>query len=202
MKYIFVILYSIWTCFGANAQTRQIKIYPLKTFQTIDHFAASDAWSGNYVGQYWDLTQKEQVAKWLFSQNMDGTGNPVGIGLSSWRVNLGAGSLDQDSAAIVPIQRRTESFLTNDGKSYDWGKCSGQQYFMQKAAEYGCNDFLLFSNSPPLPFTVNERGWPPFTGNANIRPEGYELFAKYMADVAKYFIVVKGWNIRFISPIN
>lgn len=117
-------------CFGAVAQIRTIKIDPLTTFQTIDHFSASDAWSGNYVGQYWDLAQKEQIAKWLFGQDMDVTGNPEGIGLSLWRVNLGAGTLEQDSADIVPFQRRSESFLTKDGKSYDWGKSSGQQYFI------------------------------------------------------------------------
>ena len=203
MKYTFILCYIfIGTCMIASAQTRQIKVDPEQTFQTIDHFTASDAWSGNYVGQYWNPVQKEQIAKWLFSQNMDTTGNPEGIGLSLWRVNLGAGTLEQDSADIVPFQRRAESFLTKDGKSYDWGKSSGQQYFMQKATKYGCNDFLLFSNSPPVPFTKNWKGWSPTTGHANITPEGYGLFAGYLADVAKYFIKEKGWNIRFISPIN
>lgn len=188
--------------FIACAQLKQLKIDPLKTFQTIDHFTASDAWSGNFVGQYWDTAQKEQVAKWLFSQETDLTGSPQGIGLSLWRVNLGAGTLEQDSADIIPYQRRAESFLTKDGKSYDWTKCAGQQYFMQKAALYGCNDFLLFSNSPPVQYTKNGRGWSSEAGNANITPEGYELFANYMADVVKYFTQAKGWNIRFVSPVN
>lgn len=203
MKYrlLFYIIFILGS-FTAGAQVRQVKVNPLKTFQTIDHFTASDAWSGNFVGQYWDSAQKEQVARWLFSQRLDDTGAPEGIGLSMWRVNLGAGTLEQDSADIVPYQRRAESFLGKDGRSYDWKKCAGQQYFMQKAASYGCNDFLLFSNSPPVQYTNNGKGWSSGAGNANITSEGYGLFAGYMADVAKYFIQAKGWNIRFISPVN
>ncbi len=165
-----LILCCIFIFYGLNtrAQVKQLKVNPLETFQTIDHFTASDAWSGNFVGQYWDTAQKEQVAKWLFSRETGLTGSPEGIGLSLWRVNLGAGTLEQDSADIIPYQRRAESFLTKDGKSYDWAKCAGQQYFMQKAASYGCNDFLLFSNSPPVQYTKNGKGWSAATGSANI----------------------------------
>ena len=35
-----------------------------KTYQSIDNFAASDAWSGNFAGQYFDERQKNQIAKW------------------------------------------------------------------------------------------------------------------------------------------
>lgn len=203
MRYKLTLLGSfILTVLSADAQIRQVKLDPAKTYQTIDHFTASDAWSGNFVGQYWAEVQKEQIARWLFCQNLDNTGSPAGIGLSMWRVNLGAGTLEQDSADIVPYQRRAESFLAKDGLSYDWRKCAGQQYFMQKAASYGCNNFLLFSNSPPVQYTKNGKGWSSSAKNANIKPEGYPLFAGYMADVAKYFIDKKGWNIRSISPIN
>ena len=100
-----------------------VKIDAAKTHQTIDNFAAADAWSGYFVGQYFDEAQKGQLAKWLFSQKIGADGNPEGIGLSMWRFNLGGGTLEQDGANIVPFQRRAESFLTKDGKSYDWGKC-------------------------------------------------------------------------------
>ncbi len=203
MKYRLILLsLFLWGSFGVHARVRQVTLDPLKTFQTVDHFTASDAWSGNFVGQYWDPAQKEQVAKWLFSQKMDATGSPEGIGVSLWRVNLGAGTLEQDNADIEPFQRRAESFLTKDGKSYDWNKAAGQQYFMHKAIEHGCTDFLLFSNSPPVQFTQNGKGWAPSSSSANITPEGYRQFAEYMADAAAYFVREKGWNIRFISPIN
>ncbi|HBL77093.1 MAG TPA: beta-glycosidase [Prolixibacteraceae bacterium] len=186
----------------AFSQIREIRIDPSKTYQTIENFTASDAWSGNFVGKYWDEKQKGQIAEWLFSQQYDASGNPAGIGLSMWRVNLGAGTLEQDSADIMPFQRRAESFLTKDGKSYDWEKCTGQQYFMQKAAEYGCNNFLLFSNSPLVQYTKNGKGWSSSDKEANIKPDCYSKYAGYMADVARYFSEKKGLHIAYISPIN
>ena len=115
-----VVLFCTATfCFG---QVKHISVNPSKTFQVIDNFAASDAWSGNFVGKYWSDTAKQQIAEWLFSTEYDATGSPKGIGLSLWRVNVGAGTLEQADADIMPLQRRAESFLTVDGKDYDWGK--------------------------------------------------------------------------------
>lgn len=183
------------------AQTKQITIDPTISFQEMQYFTASDAWSGGFVAKYWENTEKEQIAKWLFSQKTDEAGNPQGIGLSLWRVNLGAGTFEQDGADIQPIQRRAESFLTVDGKHYDWGKCTSQQYFMKKAVEYGCNNFLLFSNSPLVQYTLNGKGWSASDTTANIRPDCYGKYANYLATVAAHFIDM-GWNISYISPIN
>ena len=55
--------------------------------QVIDGFASSDAWTMDYIGKYWSNNAKEGIAKLLFSQKIE-RGNPEGIGLSMWRVNL------------------------------------------------------------------------------------------------------------------
>lgn len=201
MKHKFFIISIFLYPIIAFSQVRNIEIDPSAKYQEIEHFTASDAWSGNFVGMHWDEGEKQQIAQWLFSQKTDASGNPEGIGLSLWRVNLGAGTLEQDNADIVPFQRRAESFRTKDNRGYDWGKCSGQQYFMQKAVEYGCNNFILFSNSPLVQYTKNGRGWSSPGDSANIRPECYGDFAGYLADVAGYYLE-KGWNISYISPIN
>ena len=179
-----------------------VKIDASKTHQKIDNFAAADAWSGQFVGQYFNDAQKGQVAKWLFSQKIGADGNPEGIGLSLWRVNLGGGTAEQDGADISRFHYREEAFLTKDGRNYDWGKCAGQQYFMKKAKEYGCDKFLLFSNTPPVHWTRNGKGYgQPGDPKANIKPDCYGKFADYMADVAKHF-QDGGYNIAYISPIN
>ncbi len=201
MKHKLFIISIFLYPFIAFCQLKNIKIDPSRTYQEIDHFAASDAWSGNFVGMHWTQEEKEQIARWLFSQKTDISGNPEGIGLSLWRVNLGAGTLEQNNADIEPYQRRAESFRTKDNKNYDWGKCSGQQFFMQKAVDYGCNNFILFSNSPIVQYTKNGRGWSSDGGSANIHPEHYTDFAIYLADVTNHYLE-KGWNISYISPIN
>jgi hypothetical protein len=195
---LFIFLLYPFIAFG---QTKSIEINPAVTYQEIDHFTASDAWSGNFVGMYWNADEKEKIARWLFSRKTDASGNPEGIGLSLWRVNLGAGTLEQDQADILPHQRRAESFRTKDNQNYDWGKCSGQQYFIRKAVDYGCNNFVLFSNSPLVHHTKNGKGWSSSDNSANIRPESYADFATYLVDVAEYCLKKK-WNISYISPIN
>ena len=173
-----------------------------KQFQTIESFTASDAWSGNFIGKFFADDKKEKLAKWLFSQKYGEDGSPEGIGLSMWRINIGGGTWEQEGADIFPIQRRAESFLTKDGKKYDWSKAAGQQWFMKKAKELGCESFLLFSNTPPVQMTQNSKGYKDAADfKSNLRPDMYDDFAEYMATVAKHF-VDEGYNVDYISPVN
>ncbi len=186
---------------AAGAQTA-IKLDESKTYQTIDSWAASDCWIAEYVGRYFSKTNKEKVAKWLFSTRMDANGNPTGIGLTSWRVNLGAGSATQgDDSGIEEVTRRVDCFLQEDG-TYDWSRCPGQQYFMQAAKEYGVNDFVLFSNSAPIYYTKNGFAHSDrTTGSANLKDDMYDDFAEFLATCAKHF-TDQGYNISYISPVN
>lgn len=198
-----IIILSILAASAAyGAGELKISINPQEQYQTIDNFAAADAWSGNFVGQYFDETQKEQIAKWLFSQKIGKDGNPEGIGLSLWRFNIGGGTLEQDGANILPFHHRAESFLTKDGQAYDWGKCAGQVYFAKKAKEYGCEKLLLFSNTPPVQYTRNGQGYGEKNDNrANLKPDCYGKFADYMATVAQKFGEM-GCKVDYISPVN
>lgn len=186
---------------GTMMAQQKIAINPDVQHQTIEFFGAADAWSGHFVGEYWSDIAKRDIADLLFSEEIDAAGNPVGIGLTMWRVNLGAGTLEQSGADINPYQRRAESYLSLDGKSYDWGKCVGQEYFMQAAKARGCNQFILFSNSPLVQYTLNGKGYAPTNNSANITNDGYAAYAKYLVDVTEH-LMDKGFNISYISPIN
>ena len=112
---------------------RRITIDLSQRHQTIRGFSAADAWAGAFVGRYWNADVKEKIADLLFSQMHDERGQPKGIGLSMWRVNIGAGSYEQGAFSrvathdwgdnpIPPIEagfrwdhtRRTESLLRTD----------------------------------------------------------------------------------------
>lgn len=202
-KNIRSILTAVMACSAmvSNAQTA-ITLNEGVKYQTIDNFAASDCWSGEFVGRYFSTTNREKVAKWLFSTRMDANGNPTGIGLSSWRVNLGAGSAAQGNASSIDeVVKRADCFLQADG-TYDWNRCPGQQYLMQKAKEYGVNDFVLFSNSAPVYFTKNGIAHcDKTTGNANLKDDCYDDFAEFLATTAKHFMD-EGYNVTHISPVN
>ena len=193
-------LSAMWTASGAPTAT---VINLDEQYQTITDFGASDCWAGDYVGRYFSAAMRERAAKLLFSKEFNRGGNPEGIGLSSWRVNLGAGSAEQGSASgIDDATRRAECFLTADGVTYDWSKAAGQQRFMQMAREYGVENFVFFSNSAPVYYTLN--GLALRTGTnwgANLRDDAYDDFADYLATVAKHFADL-GYHIAYISPVN
>jgi O-glycosyl hydrolase len=196
-----IILLCLFAVLCVRQAASQIIIDPAQTYQTIESFAASDCWTGHYVGQYWKDTPKNTIAKYLFSRNLKADGSPEGIGLSMWRVNLGAGTMEQgDASNIEDISRRAECFLDDEG-NYDWSKQAGQQWFMQKAKEYGCDNFVAFSNSPLVRYTRNGKGYANGDGNANLQADKYDDFAGYLTEVLAHFDR-EGFPFKYISPVN
>ena len=77
-------------CCTLVAQNCRIYVVDTQTtYQQIDNFSASDAWSMHIIGK-WPQEKQNQVADWLFSTENDANGKPKGIGLSLWRFNVGA----------------------------------------------------------------------------------------------------------------
>jgi hypothetical protein len=72
---------------------------------------------------------------------------------------------------------------------------------MRKAKEYGCESFVLFSNSPPVFFTRNGKGYANGDNYANLQADKYDDFADFMATVAERF-GQEGIDFRYISPVN
>ena len=167
--------------------TQQISVDPSKTYQEMEGFGASDCWLPNWIGQYWS-SSRLQIANWLFSQKISG-GKPQGIGLSMWRVNLGAGTADAPGGGGIDsdnANNRAEAFLATGG-NYDWTKCAGQRWFMEQAKNNGVESFVLFSNSPLVQYTKNGQGRSDSKGQSNLKDDCYDDYAAYMAEVAAHF---------------
>ncbi|WP_394698904.1 glycoside hydrolase [uncultured Bacteroides sp.] len=180
--------------------TKSITVDASVTYQTIDGFAASDCWAPNYIGKYWVESEKDQIANLLFSKEIK-NGAPQGIGLSMWRFNLGGGTAEQGIGSnIEDKSRRAECFLQQDG-SLDWTHQQGQQYFLNKAKSLGCESFVMFSNTPPVNYTVNGKGYSAKGAFANLKDDCYDDFANYMATALSHF-KDQGINFSFISPVN
>ncbi len=172
------------------------------TYQQIESFMASDAWMPNIVGTYWDENTKSAIAELLFSKEV-ANGTPKGIGLSGWRFLLGGGSFNQGSnSGIALVDRRSESFMDPQTGAIDWTKQKGQLYFLDKAKTYGVDQFVMFSNSPPIPMTKNGRAYSSSGASSNLRDDQYDDFADYMTSVATHLRDAHGLNINYISPIN
>ena len=180
-----------------SLSTQKISVDLSKKLQTMEGFGASDCWLPNQIGKYW-RSNRAEIARMLFSKNVS-KGQPAGIGLSMWRVNLGAGTAEQGEAGGVDANNRAESYLV-DGV-YDWNKCEGQRYFMQQAKNNNVESFVLFSNSPLVQFTKNGKGYSDNGPWANLKDDCYDDFAEYMANVADHFNN-DGYKVTHISPVN
>lgn len=178
--------------------TMKLTLNTSKTYQEMEGFGASDCWLPNQIGQYWTANRNE-IAQLLFSQNISTAGQPIGIGLSMWRVNLGAGTEEQGDDSNIAANNRAQSYLATG--TYNWNSCAGQRYFMEQAKNMGCESFVLFSNSPLVQYTLNGMGYSDNGGHGNIKEEAYASYADYMAEVAKHFMDA-GYNISYISPVN
>lgn len=171
-----------------------------RTYQTIDNFGASDAWAAKFVGN-WPEVKKNTIADLLFSQDTLSNGSPKGIGLSLWRFNLGAGSAQQgDRSGIKDEWRREESFL-NAGGQFDWSRQAGQQWFLRAAKQRGVANFLCFSNSAPVQFTLNGKAFAD-KGRTNLSPEKYAAFAAYLFKAITGLEQANGIKFNYVSPVN
>lgn len=182
-----------------NSVEKSVTVDASQTYQTMAGFGASDCWTTFYVGKSWTKS-RDKISELLFSSKIE-AGKPLGIGLSMWRVNLGGGTYEQGEASgLEDKSRRASSYLTNEG-TLDFSRNEGQRYFLQKAKEQGCESVVLFSNTPPVQYTYNSKGFSNMGKVSNLKTEHYDDFANYMASVAKYY-VSQGYPVTHISPVN
>ncbi|MBO7156949.1 MAG: glycoside hydrolase family 30 protein [Clostridia bacterium] len=168
-----------------------------KTYQTFSGgFGTSGCWWAPDVGGWRAKTEdgediREAIARLLYDKES-------GLGMSVYRYNVGA-AVTRDRGRYSHYWRTVESFLTADG-SYDFNRDKDGQYMLDLALKYGADQVVLFANSPPNSMTINGKGHSS-DGNCNLAPENYSAFAKYMCDIAEYF-VGKGVPVVSISPVN
>src|SRR5690606_17208450 len=129
-------------------------------------------------------------------------GSPVGIGLSAWRFNIGAGSARQGAASGIRDRlRRASSFMHEDG-SFDPGAQPGQRTFLRDSRDRGVDQFYAFVNSPPIPLTRNGQAHSSGGNAANLAPERYGEFAAHLRDVLLAVQQQDGVTFDFVSPFN
>ncbi len=196
--------YLAFVALAGTISAQSIKVYVVDkniTYQEIDNFSASDAWRCHFVGKYWPQEKKEEIADLLFKREFDEKGNPKGMALTNWRVNVGAGSYENREAKEVNNSwNRTECFLLPDG-TYDFSKQAGQQWFMKAAKERGVNNFLFFTNSAPYFMTRSGATVSTDRNYINLQEDKFDDFARFLVNCTKHFRGL-GYDVNYISPIN
>ncbi len=179
----------------------KIEIDYSKKYQTFEGMGASGAWWAQLVGG-WDDEDKEsnlqvrdRISELLYSKTK-------GIGLRTYRYNIGGGSAESGRGEFSDPARRAECF--DDGKGgLDFTKDANAVYMMRMAALDGADEIILFVNSPVERLTKNGKAHldKHKIFRTNLLRKNYEAFADYVLDVTEYF-VKEGLPVRYISPIN
>ncbi|NME69140.1 glycoside hydrolase [Flammeovirga aprica] len=194
------------SCFQLLAQesssSLQLNLKSSQRHQLIKHFGASDAWSIQYVGKDWEEDKKEQIAQWLFSNELGEDGSPLGIGLTTWRYNIGAGSAEQgDASEIKDPWRRSFGIYDSLTQKVKIANQAGQLWFLKKAKTLGVEHFTAFANSPPCAMTKNRLAHGGGETSLNLSRESYPLYAQFLSD---FLMEMEKEQIHFdlISPFN
>ncbi len=178
-----------------------IRIIKGTDYGKFEGFGASGAWWAQEVGG-WEhkdpassLSVRDRISQLLFSKD-------EGIGLRTYRYNIGAGSAHSGNGDIGNALRRTESFDAGAGK-YDFSRDANARYMMKQAVRDGADEIILFVNSPIERLTKNGLS---HLGKAqimrdNLAAGNYRAFADYCLDVTEHFIG-EGLPVKYLSPVN
>lgn len=185
----------------SGGEKMKIEINSENKHQKFEGFGASGAWWAQSVGK-WDsidketgLLKKDRISQLLFSK-------ADGIGLRTYRYNLGAGLTGSTKGEYSDSERRAESF--DDGKGgIDFSKDETSVYMMKRAVADGADEVIFFVNSPLESLTKNGMG---HLGKKeimreNLSPKNYSAFVKYCLDCCAHFIS-EGVPVKYISPVN
>ncbi len=204
VRYCAFLLFGLGLCITGTLKAQETLDYVINKkilYQEIDNFSASDAWRMDFVGKNWPLEKKEYIADLLFKREFDEYGNPKGMALSNWRVNIGAGSYEnRENHEVTSTWNRTECFLSPNG-TYDFTKQAGQQWFMNAAKVRGMNDFLFFTNSAPYFMTRTGSTLSADSECINLQHDKFDDFARFLIRCVQHFRE-NGYNIKYVSPLN
>lgn len=178
---------------------QKLILYPDRAKQTMEGFGASGAWWAQVVGGWTQqdpdsgLPFYERIAQLLFDKEK-------GIGITCYRHNLGGGSQNSKSSVFDQTCRMAECHLKNDG-TYDWNRDENAVRMLLSVVKNGCEEVVLFCNSPPEKYTINGKSCVSRAGGINIRRKNFSPFADYCVQVTKHFLSM-GVPVKFFSPVN
>ncbi len=177
----------------------RLQVLADKEYQVFETFGGSGGWWAQDVGSWTKagddsgLAARERVAQLLF--------DPVeGIGLTSYRYNLGGGSADSQDEGIGDPWRRASALESEPGV-YDWSRDEAAIWMLEEVVRQGATEVVIFSNSPPERFKLNGKAYDDDEKGGNFPEEHYKGFANYALDVTEYFLS-QNIPVKYISPAN
>ncbi len=182
--------------FALSGSEHILNVNVFEEHQVFEGFGTSSCWWSQLID---DEKQADEIARLLYDKE-------TGLGLKTYRYNVGAGENDIEGSKIWLRERRTESFYylnESTGKlEYDFTRDANARRMLDKAIEYGAQEVILFCNSPHWSMTQNGRGYGGDDEHKSNLPEkNYQFFVDYLLTVADKFVEM-GYPVVAISPVN
>ncbi|KAK7690749.1 hypothetical protein QCA50_005848 [Cerrena zonata] len=156
----------------------QVSSTPAQTFTGI---GGSGAWWPYDLYNFPDSV-RQNVSNLLFSDS--------GLGLTSYRWNVGAGGVNVSNPVRAP-----QTFYTGPG-TYNWNADAQGVYFLRQAAQHGVPGLTMFANSAPAPLTKDKTSC-----NSQFVTGSGNAYGTFLADVLQHFIN-EGIPLNYVSPMN
>lgn len=193
---------------AVNFGTTTITLNASKTYQTMNGFGASSAWIYQDMGTLEDGEFKDRAMEMLYGDS--------GLGLNTFRYNVGAGGAEVDTAFA---ERGAESFFVAekfngdysafaDPNNYDFSRDKAVRDMFERALATGnIKQIVFFANSPHYLMTLNQKTHGENEYDNNLKEECYEAFSNYMLVIVDYlckeYVSKYGSDVKiFISPVN
>jgi len=169
-----------------------VKLNPALRQQTFEGWGTSLCWWANNVGG-WAPEKRNAL--------VDLVTDPVkGLGYNVFRYNIGGG--ENPAHTHMDAFKAMPGFERSDG-SFDFSVDGNQRAVLLRIAERGTAlVFEAFSNSPPYWMTTSGCASGNSDGSNNLKPNSYDAFADYLAQVVKHYRDAFGIKFRSIEALN
>lgn len=188
------------------------------TYQTVEGFGASSAWSFQTLGKEAPEEVSDEAIEMLYGDS--------GLELNIYRFNIGGGSADPALDNVAPYnndwfiqERRAESFFIAenyvdvnsfyDESNYDFeNRDKDALYMFEKALATGnVEKVVFFANSPHYKMTVSGTCAGAEVQQNNLKEECYDAFSEYILIIVenlveKYLSDLPVMPEVIISPVN
>lgn len=177
---------------STKAASSTVTINPEYEHQIFKGWGTSLSWWGNAIGGWQNTTKQNEILDLLYDEN-------IGLGLNVARYNIGGG--DDPTHTHMRNGANLEGYQPSPGV-WNYNADATQRYILDQAINRGVNIVEGFAKTAPHWMTYSGCSAGNVNGTSNLKPEYYDDFADYLAEVYLLFKNTYGITFDSISPIN
>ncbi|MGI5974640.1 MAG: glycoside hydrolase [Paludibacter sp.] len=191
MRHYFSITLLILCQVAIGQQT--IFINPDVKYQTLEGWGISLSWWAHDVGDKFSDEDLDVFCRWLT--------DPDELNMNVFRYNISGG--DDPSHNHMRPDAQVPGYKTAEFADHDWSRNAAQRNILLKVNAMRPDAIYEAANySPPYWMTKSGCSAGDSLGLDNLKDDYYDDFARYLADVVRYYKAQHNITFSSISPVN